>query len=84
MRNSNGDEKRRVQWAAYLLGLVCFFDGLANAMLVGRLMRSSAARVGLSGQKLAYLVDSTSSAVACLAVVSTWIAYQLAHDPRRV
>ena len=26
---------------------------------------------------MAYLVDSTSSAVACLAFVSTWIAYQL-------
>lgn len=78
MQNSTGDEKRRVQWAAYLLGLVCFFDGLANSMLVGRLMRTPAAKVGLSGPRLAYLVDSTSSAVACLAVVSTWIAYQLA------
>ncbi len=77
MKNAGGDEKRRVQWAAYLLGLVCFFDGLANSMLVGRLLRTPTARAGVSGPKLAYLVDSTSSAVACLAVVSTWIAYQL-------
>ena len=27
--------------------------------------------------KLAYIADSTSSAVACVAVISTWIAFQL-------
>jgi Na+/H+ antiporter NhaC len=69
---------RRVQWSAFGLGLVCFFDGLANAMLVGRTLSPLARRVAVSAQKLAYLVDSTSAAVACVAVISTWIAYQLA------
>ncbi len=78
LEGQSGDKKRRVQWAAYLLGLICFFDGLANSMLVGRLMKNLAARTGVSGVKMAYIVDSTSSAVACLAVISTWIAYQLA------
>lgn len=78
LNKAEGKERRRVQWAAYCLGLVCFFDGLTNSMLVGRLMKTLAARTRLSGVKLAYIVDSTSSAVACLAVISTWIAYQLA------
>lgn len=73
-----GAVKGRIQWAAFGLGLVCFFDGLANSMLVGRVMRPLADRVGLSRAKLAYVVDSTSAPVACVALISTWIAYQLA------
>lgn len=73
-----GDPRRRTQLAGFGLGMVCFFDGLANSMMVGRIMLPLARRVGVSRVKLAYLVDSTSSSVACVAFVSTWIAYQLA------
>ncbi|VGO18474.1 Na+/H+ antiporter NhaC family protein [Pontiella sulfatireligans] len=75
--NSEGNTKRRVQWGAYSLGLICFFDGLANSMLVGKSLAPMAKKAGVSRQKMAYIVDSTSSAVACVAVISTWIAYQL-------
>lgn len=68
---------RRFQGAAAGLGLLCFFDGLANSMMVGRVGRRLADRCGTSRVKLAYITDSTSSAVACVAVVSTWIAFQL-------
>lgn len=74
---SGKPSERRVQWSAYLLGLVCFFDGLANSMLVGKTISPMAKRAGVSKARLAYIVDSTSSAVACVAVISTWIAYQL-------
>lgn len=70
--------EKRIQWSAYILGLVCFFDGLANSMLVGKSIGPMAEKAGISKQRLAYIVDSTSSAVACVAVISTWIAYQLA------
>lgn len=69
---------KRLQWSAMAMGCVCFFDGLANSLLVGRTLKPFAARSGVSKEKLAYIVDSTSAAVACLAFVSTWIAYQLA------
>ncbi len=72
------DARRRFQLAALGLGLLCFFDGLANSMMVGRVGRGLADRCGVARVKLAYIVDSTSSAVACVALVSTWIAYQLA------
>ncbi|MDZ8120497.1 Na+/H+ antiporter NhaC family protein [Pontiella sp. NLcol2] len=75
---SGKQSDRCVQWSAYFLGLVCFFDGLANSMLVGKSISPMAERAGVSKQRLAYIVDSTSSAVACVAVISTWIAYQLA------
>lgn len=68
---------QRVQWSAYFMGLVCFFDGLASSLLTGKAIRPLADRVGVSRAKLAYIVDSTSSAVACVAIMSTWIAYQL-------
>lgn len=69
--------KQRVQWSAYGLGLVCFFDGLANSLLVGKSLTPVAKQAGVSREKLSYIVDSTSAAVACVAVISTWIAYQL-------
>tara|TARA_Y100001934_G_scaffold112453_1_gene137599 strand:+ start:6213 stop:7799 length:1587 start_codon:yes stop_codon:yes gene_type:complete len=71
------DSGRRVQWSAYVMGLICFFDGLANSMMVGKSVGPVAKRCGISREKLAYIVDSTSSAVACVAIISTWIAYQL-------
>ncbi|GHB94033.1 Na+/H+ antiporter NhaC family protein [Cerasicoccus arenae] len=72
-----GESPTRLQAGAAGLGLVCFFDGLANSVLVGRLVSPLADRHGVSRVKLAYIADSTSSAVACVAFLSTWIAYQL-------
>jgi Na+/H+ antiporter NhaC len=77
LTRGDGDADRRFQAAAAGLGLLCFFDGLANSMMVGRVSRRLADRCGTSRVKLAYIVDSTSSAVACVALVSTWIAFQL-------
>ena len=71
------DPAKGLQLGVMGLGLACFFDGLANSMLVGRISRKLSVQCGVSKEKLAYLVDSTSSAVACVAFVSTWIAYQL-------
>lgn len=76
-RGSGQAPARRFQFASMGLGLVCFFDGLANSMLIGRVTRSMADRIGVSRVRMAYLVDSTSSAVACVAFISTWIAFQL-------
>jgi Na+/H+ antiporter len=72
-----GDPRRHLQLATIGLGFVCFFDGLANSVLLGRVTRSLADGCRVSREKLAYLVDSTSSAVACIAFISTWIATQL-------
>ena len=71
------DPSSRLQVSIVGLGLVCFFDGLANALMLGRVGRSLADQAGLSREKLAYLVDTTSSAVACVAFLSTWSVFQL-------
>jgi len=68
---------RRMQLTVVGFGLFVFFDGLANTMLIGRTLRTAADRSGVSRVKLAYLADTTGSAVACVAFISTWIAFQL-------
>lgn len=68
---------RRLLGSVYLIGLLCFFDGLANSLLTGRIARPLADRTGVSRERLAWVVDSTSSPVACVAFISTWIATQL-------
>jgi Na+/H+ antiporter NhaC len=68
---------RRAGMGAYLLGWIVFFDGLASSMLVGKTMRPAADRAGLSRAKLSFIVDSTSSPIAGLALISTWVAYEM-------
>lgn len=77
LNKPDGNIQRRGLLSVFGLGLLCFFDGLANAILVGRVARPVTDKLKISRQLLAYLVDSTSSAVACIAFISTWIATQL-------
>ncbi len=69
--------QKKLLFGIYGLGLLCFFDGLANAILLGRVARPLTDGLRISRQFLAYLIDSTSSTVACIAFISTWIAAQL-------
>lgn len=69
--------QKRLLGGVYFIGLLCFFDGLANSLLTGRIARPLADRTGVSREHLAWVVDSTSSPVACIAFISTWIATQL-------
>ncbi len=72
------DPEKKLLFGVYGLGLLCFFDGLANAVLLGRVARPLTDSLRISRQFLAYLIDSTSATVACVAFISTWIATQLA------
>ena len=71
------DGVRRLLGGTYGVGLLCFFDGLASSLLTGRIARPLADRAGVSRERLAWVVDSTGSPVACVAFISTWIATQL-------
>lgn len=71
------DGARRLLGGAYGVGLLCFFDGLASSLLAGRIARPLADRAGVTRERLAWVVDSTGSPVACVAFISTWIATQL-------
>jgi tetracycline resistance efflux pump len=71
------DGEKRLLGGTYAIGLLCFFDGLASSLLTGRIARPLADRAGVSRERLAWVVDSTGSPVACVAFISTWIATQL-------
>jgi len=58
-------------------GFMIFFDDYSNTIFVGQTMRSLTDRWRVSREKLAYLVDSTTAPIAGLAVVSSWIAYEV-------
>ncbi len=68
---------RSTRIATFLMGLAVFFDDYANTLVVGTTMRPLADRFRVSREKLAYLVDSTAAPVAGLAVLSTWIGYEV-------
>ncbi len=69
--------RRSAEFMTSLLGVACFIDDYTNAIVVGSAMRPITDRFGVSRAKLAFLVDATSAPVSGLAVVSTWIAYEV-------
>ncbi len=69
--------RRSAQGATACMGILCFIDDYANAMIVGSMMQPITDRFGVSRQKLAFIVDATSAPIAGLAVISTWIAYEV-------
>ena len=68
---------KSAQLATGLMGMVCFIDDYANAIIVGSMMQPITDRFRISREKLAFLVDATSAPVSGLAIVSTWIAYEV-------
>lgn len=68
---------RRGQASTSLLGLTIFFDDYANTLVVGNTMRPISDRLSISREKLAYIVDSTAAPVATVALISTWVGFQV-------
>ncbi|AEF40825.1 Na+/H+ antiporter NhaC family protein [Hoyosella subflava] len=68
---------RRGQVATGGLGVAIFFDDYANTLVVGNTMRPVMDRLRVSREKLAYIVDSTAAPIATLALLSTWIGFQV-------
>jgi len=68
---------RRAQIVTWVMGVLIFFDDYSNTLIVGNTMRPVTDRHQVSREKLAFLVDSTAAPVACVALVSTWIGYQV-------
>ncbi len=69
--------RERTQLGTALLGLVVFFDDYANTLLVGTTMRPVTDGQRISRAKLAFLVDATAAPIAGLAVVSTWVGFEV-------
>ena len=65
------------QLSVALMGLMVFFDDYSNTLVVGNTARSLTDHLKISREKLAYIVDSTAAPVVCIALITTWIGYEV-------
>ncbi len=65
------------QVIAWIMGLFIFFDDYANSLIVGPIMKPITDKMKISREKLAFIIDSTAAPIAGLALVSTWIGYEI-------
>ncbi len=74
-----GLAKNRAQGQLFttLSAFVIFFDDYANTLIRGNSLRPMTDRLLISREKLAYIVDSTAAPVAVLAVITTWIGFEI-------
>ena len=62
----------RAQLGAWLGGIMIFFSDLGTPLIVGPVFQPLTQRLRISGQKLAFILDSTSSPVAILIPFIGW------------
>lgn len=65
------------QLITWLLGIFVFFDDYANSLIVGPIMRPVSDKMKISREKLAFIVDSTAAPISGIALISTWIGYEI-------
>lgn len=69
--------RRGAMTSTWLAGGAVFFDDYANCIVVGRTMQPLCDQTKVSRAKLAYLVDATAAPIASLAIVSTWVGFEV-------
>ncbi|MCD6451785.1 MAG: Na+/H+ antiporter NhaC family protein [Acidobacteria bacterium] len=65
------------QLAARIMGVLIFFDDYSNTLIVGNTMRPFTDKLHISREKLSYIVDSSAACIASIAVISTWIGFEV-------
>jgi len=68
---------RSSQMATWIMGLFIFFDDYANSLTVGPIMRPVTDKLNVSREKLAFIIDATAAPIAGIALISTWVAYEV-------
>ena len=69
--------RRAGQLSTWAMGLVLFFDDYASVLITGSTMRPLGDRLRISREKLAYIVDCTAAPMASMAIISTWIGFEV-------
>jgi Na+/H+ antiporter NhaC len=65
------------QVATWAMGVFIFFDDYANTLVVGNTMRPLTDRLRISREKLSFIVDATAAPIASIAVISSWVGFQV-------
>lgn len=68
---------KSAQLFTWLLGVLVFFDDYANTLIVGPTMSPLTDKMKVSKEKLSYIIDSTSAPVVGIALISTWVGYEI-------
>ena len=71
--------RTRGQFLTWASAAFIFFDDYANTLIRGNALRPMSDRLRISREKLAYLVDSTAAPLAVIAVVTTWIGFEISQ-----
>lgn len=66
------NNRLKAQIAAWCGGLLIFFSDSANSLILGPIFRPIFDRLKVSREKLAYILDSTSSPVCVMLPITTW------------
>ena len=67
---------RSAQVAAFVVGILVFFDDYASVLLAGQSMRLLIDSLFVSREKLAFFVDATAAPVASISPVSSWVGFE--------
>lgn len=68
---------KTAQLYTMLLGVFVFFDDYANTLIVGPTMRPLTDKNRISKEKFSYIIDSTAAPVVGIAIISTWVGYEI-------
>jgi Na+/H+ antiporter NhaC len=68
---------RSAQAATFITGCLIFFDDYANCLIAGSTMRRLNDSLGVSRQKLAFIVDATAAPIASLIPISSWVGFEV-------
>ncbi len=69
--------RRGAMLYSWITGLAIFFDDYSNTLIVGKTMQPITDAYGVSREKLSYIVDSTAAPITAIAVISTWIGFEI-------
>ncbi|MDG5775034.1 Na+/H+ antiporter NhaC family protein [Haloarculaceae archaeon H-GB2-1] len=69
--------RKQAELGTSMLGMLIFVDSYASTMITGSVMRPITDQFDISREKLAYILDSTTSPTASVAVVSTWLGFEV-------
>lgn len=76
-RRQLGDSPRKARLFTWLLGVAVFIESNVSIMTSGTTSRPLYDRLGLSREKLAYLIDSTCAPICILIPLNAWGAFNL-------
>lgn len=69
--------QRSAQLYTWVMGFFIFFDDYANSLIVGPIMRPVTDKLKISREKLSFIIDATAAPIAGIALISTWVGYEI-------